>query len=236
MRFLKLKAEAFRRAVVVLASVAVIATGSAGAAAASTGTGLAHAPAASFTAQARAAGLTATQAAAFQTKVARESAEVHGTQVAANEIKLPDGGALLLPLPGQRIARVLPGAVNLGFSTRTRPASGAVRGAAMVPADSNSLCWNGGSNNCCPYYDICSWSQQWGYGTEFIASACNSNQELPGSGIWDGVGSWLNNQTQGTSAFFLNKSQQVIYTTPVAASSDTDYNWAPVWYIDACNH
>jgi len=60
-----------------------------------------------FTAPATGAGLTSTEAAALQKRVDAYLTKSGGTQVAANEIRLSDGGSLLLALPGEKYARQL---------------------------------------------------------------------------------------------------------------------------------
>lgn len=60
-----------------------------------------------FIAQATGAGLTGTEAVALQKRVDGYLAKAGGTQVAANEIRLSDGGSLLLALPGEKYARQL---------------------------------------------------------------------------------------------------------------------------------
>ncbi|MEU5031562.1 hypothetical protein [Streptomyces milbemycinicus] len=61
----------------------------------------------SFATQARTAGLSASQAQTLQKRIDTRLAEFGGVQTAANEIKLPSGIELLLPLPGEARARDL---------------------------------------------------------------------------------------------------------------------------------
>jgi hypothetical protein len=58
-----------------------------------------------FTAQARAAGLTAEQAATLQAKVDVYLKEVGGTQVSPNRIDLANGGVVKVALPGEKQPR-----------------------------------------------------------------------------------------------------------------------------------
>ncbi|MET9429475.1 MULTISPECIES: peptidase inhibitor family I36 protein [unclassified Streptomyces] len=51
---------------------------------------------------------------------------------------------------------------------------------------------------------------------------------------WTGYGSWINNQTAGTRARFLDSNRNTIYTTPGAYSASSSYNWNPVWYVVNC--
>lgn len=195
------------RAAGVLTTAAAIAMAGVGTAAAAT-----HA--APFATQAKTAGLDNSQATTLQNRVDQILQQYKGAkQVAANEISLPHGASMLLPLPGQKYARVLPGAVNLGFASAT---------AAAVTPDSSA----------CSYEYFCMWQGQDWTGEQFNVSTCNVVQELPGSG-WDGVGSYDNDQTAGTSAYLLNESK-VITTTISPGLSDYAFSWAPYWYAEAC--
>jgi hypothetical protein len=66
----------------------------------------------SFTTQAVHAGLNAAQAATLQNQVDAYLAKEGGTQVAANEIRLPGGADLLVALPGEKRARHIDGTPN----------------------------------------------------------------------------------------------------------------------------
>lgn len=194
-----------------MATVAAIGTVGVGTANAASQTASQTAPhaathATSFAAQVREAGLNTTQAAALHSKVDQILHQYSGAkQVAANEIALPHRSSVLLPLPGQKYARVPPGAVNLGFAPATGTAGG------MRPANAGSGTPNTGTwffvvngvrqpGPGCGYEYFCMWRGQAGAGEQFNVSTCNENQELPGSG-WNGDGSSINNQTPGTDAF-----------------------------------
>lgn len=188
------------------------------------------APAAPFAAQVKAAGLTGSQATALQSRVDQLLHQYCGSkQVAAIEIALPHGESVLPPLPGQKYARVLPGAVNLGFAPASK--SG-VKSNGTAIADGATYYWPNGTG--CSYEYFCMWQGEVGAGEQFNVSTCNEDQELPGSG-WNADGSWINNQTPGTDAYLLNSSKSVIFTTPPPMSFSDSYNWTPVWYADACN-
>lgn len=219
-----------RRPAAVVTGMVVIAMAPAGAAAAAPAAG----PAAeSFAAQAKAAGLTGVQARSLQGQVDQILAKDGGTQVAANEIALPHGSSVLLVLPGQKYAHVLPGAVNLGFA----PASAASQSGSLPAGAKSNVTVQGGTaswyGRSCAYEYMCSWQGTDASGTQWNVSQCGTWQELPGSG-WNGNGSWLNNQTPGTSALFADSNFSLIDVTGGAVSSNADYNWRPVWYIDAC--
>lgn len=218
-----------RRSAAVVAGMVAIAMATTGAAAAASPT------ATPFAAQAKAAGLSGVQARTLQGQVQQILAKDGGTQVAANEIALPHGSSVLLVLPGQKYAHVLPGAVNLGFAPASA-GSQAVSGAAdakpkAITPDGGTLEWYGRD---CSYEYLCSWEGTDASGTQWNVSTCNQWQPIPDGG-WSGYGSWLNNQTPGTSAYFGNANYGVIYTTPGATSWNADYNWNPVFYIDACS-
>lgn len=214
-----------------------------------------HAPADSaaspFAAQAAAAGLSRGQAAQLQAQVDAVLARDGGTQVAANEIALPHGSSVLLPLPGQTHAHVLPGAVNLGFAPAA--ASGVAIPASiptsitncpseiseigtiyMCPQDGQAVHING---MWCYYEYFCAWTGPNASGAQFNVSTCGVDQELPGSG-WNGVGSWLNNQTPGlegsTETKLKDANHNTLDVTTEPKSFDTNFNWRPIWYLDAC--
>jgi len=69
--------------------------------------GTANAASSLFSQQASHAGLTVMQAATLQNTVKTYLEKEGGTQVAANEIRLSDGGTLLVALPGEKRARYL---------------------------------------------------------------------------------------------------------------------------------
>ncbi|MFF9863848.1 peptidase inhibitor family I36 protein [Streptomyces sp. NPDC013953] len=51
---------------------------------------------------------------------------------------------------------------------------------------------------------------------------------------WTGDGSWINNQTPGTRARFLDHNRNTIHTTPGAYSASSRHDWDPVWYVVNC--
>jgi hypothetical protein len=102
-------------------------------------------------------------------------------------------------------------------------------------SDGGAACW-ASSGACCPFYYVCGWSKTYGYGTFTETWICNDYDDIPND--FTGDGSWINNQSSGTVAYFLNKSHGVVYKTPPAnpltITADDDYNWHPIWYINAC--
>jgi hypothetical protein len=171
-------------------------------------------PSANFAGQARAAHLSASQQVSLQSEVNHIMARYGGRQVALNEIALPHGASVLFPLPGQRVAHVLPGAPRLSVS-KTK--------AADTPAWAVGQTWYAADGASCPYYYLCTWQGQSWTGIQFNVSQCNIWQEFPGSG-WNSYGSWANNQTPDTSGYLANASQQQI--AEVAGSNpDTGPSW-----------
>ncbi|ORT55627.1 hypothetical protein BKD26_31480 [Streptomyces sp. CB03238] len=156
-----------------------------------------------FDAQAHKAGLSSAQAEVLQARVDAELDRFGGTQTAANEIRLPDGSELLLPLPGEAHARDLDAPAQV--RDQRAPSS-------------------------CGSYTFCAYS-----GTNFTGTV--KRQRLcsePISIVWNGPGSWSNNQSSGTRARMYNGSGRLIYTTPGAYSEDRNGDWTPVAKVDAC--
>jgi len=125
----------------------------AGAADASRGTTLTG-----FTAQARSAGLSGTEAKGLQARVDGYLAKMPGArQVGANKIALVGGGELLLTLPGERNARDL-----------TAPDAGLGVAAG------------------CPYTYVCAYEYENFVGTEMRMFTCNHLNPIPwtGTGSW----------------------------------------------------
>jgi len=113
---------------------------------------------------------------------------------------------------------------------------------SAVPTETGAVdrptwCWNTSkSSTCCPYLYLCAWRGEDGSGTRVEAYSCADDVPLPD---FIGDGSWINNESAGTHAYFLNESRAIIYETsaPTASSptwSDI-YDWTPVWYIEACS-
>lgn len=194
-------------------------------------------PSALFAAQARAAHLSAPRQATLRSEVNKIIARYGGRQVALNEIALPHGASVLFPLPGQRVARVLPGTLPLPVNKAkvAQAARSAVRSAWSVGETWSAPNGNGAT---CPFYYFCSWQGQSWTGVQFNVSWCNVWQEYPGSG-WDSYGSYVNNQTFYTEAYLApaDKVAGVIIQGsdpdigPITADS---FNWEPWWYVMAC--
>jgi hypothetical protein len=103
-------------------------------------------PSALFAAQARAAHLSATQQAALRREVNKIIARYGGRQIALNEIALPHDSSVLFPLPGQRVARVLPGTpplpvnkAKIAHATKAARLAGVVHRPDVVRAERRIL-------------------------------------------------------------------------------------------------
>jgi hypothetical protein len=98
-------------------------------------------------------------------------------------------------------------------------------------------CWDTSeSSTCCPYLYLCAWRGEDGSGTRVEAYYCDGDVPLPD---FIGDGSWINNESAGTHAYFLNESGTIIYTTPAPTAGtptwNDSYDWTPVWYLEACS-
>ncbi|UFQ14133.1 MULTISPECIES: peptidase inhibitor family I36 protein [Streptomyces] len=82
----------------------------------------------------------------------------------------------------------------------------------------------------CPAGNFCLFSGPDFTGSQFNLYRCDT-YSLQG---WEGHGSWVNNQTPGTRAQFLDQNHNVIHTTPGAYSASTHHDWTPVWYVRNC--
>jgi hypothetical protein len=207
-------------------------------------------PSANFAAQARAAHLSAPQRATLQAEIDKTIARYGGRQVGLNEIALPHGASVLFPLPGQRVARVLPGTppipVNKAKVARAGQADQAITGVTTVPGTravhpqtwSAGETWRAADGATCSFYYFCSWQGQNYTGEQWNVSECNVWQEYPGSG-WNSNGSFTNNQTFGTTAYLGDQYEGFIAaispSEPGTGPSTTNsFNWEPYWYAMAC--
>jgi hypothetical protein len=202
-------------------------------------------PSGLFAAQARAAHLSAPQQATLQSEVNKIIARYGGHQVALNEIALPHGASMLFPLPGQRVAHVLPGTPPLPVNkAKVAQATRAARTIGTSASCTDEFPWQTGETWCaangaqCPFYYFCSWQGQSYTGIQFNVSWCNVWQEYPGSG-WDSYGSYANNQSFGVLAYLAPADKvggvQIQGSDP-EIGPDLAYsnNWAPWWYAMAC--
>ncbi|UQA96665.1 hypothetical protein [Streptomyces halobius] len=160
---------------------------------------------AGFTAQARAAGLSASQADALQEKVKRYLDTMGGKQVAPDRIQL-DGGMVYLTVPGEKNPRDL--AAEAGAAPYYNPCAG------------------GGAD----YKHMCAYRSTNFSGDTVDMYTCKRYY----FSTWGGRGSWDNNQTTGTVARMYNPSGSLIYRTPPAHSWDANGSWDPVRSIVNC--
>ncbi|GAA2664485.1 MULTISPECIES: hypothetical protein [Actinosynnema] len=157
-----------------------------------------------FTAQARAAGLTAEQAEGLQDKVDDYLGEVGGEQVAPNRIDL--GGAVLtVTVPGEDRTRALVG------------------GATTL--DNDPQC----SGNWARYGWFCAYAQEHFRGDNIGMYDCGG-YPIP----WSTTGSWHNNQTTGTKPVLLFTNDTTWIMPAASSKQATNVNWAPVRAIYNC--
>ena len=164
------RTQLIRRALGATAAAALMVVGLVGTAQAQTATTNA---AATFAAQARAAGLTTAQASGLQAEVNSYLAQLGGRQVAANAIDLNGTGGLVVPVPGELKVRAMAG------SAATRP-------------EINGNCTSG---------DFCTWQLFDGGGAFLFKFVCNSPVNFPSSWLPGRQGSYWNHQTGGAHAF-----------------------------------
>ena len=77
---------------------------------------------------------------------------------------------------------------------------------------------------------FCAWRGTAFTGDKLSGYYCSQWITMP----WAGEGSWVNNQTLGTRAHFLDKNMSYFYTTDGAYSADAFYDWTPVYWVDPC--
>jgi hypothetical protein len=154
----------------------------------------------------------------LQSQINRVIARYGGRQVALNEIALPHGASTLFPLPGQRVAHILPGTpplpVDKAQVTRAAKAAKVVGAArpASLPVWFPGETWH--ATNGASFY-LCAWQDVQYTGVQFNVSWCNVWQELPGSG-WTGNGAIVSNESFGTTGYVGYSNEQVFYPIPPA--------------------
>lgn len=79
-----------------------------------------------------------------------------------------------------------------------------------------------------PAYTFCAYDKHY-TGTGLQLVQCNIYTAMP----WSVTGSWKNDRSTGTRAYFYLKNGSV-HETPGAWSAAPSYNWAPVDLIEAC--
>ncbi len=88
-----------------------------------------------------------------------------------------------------------------------------------------------GTLGSCTYYYFCAFSKPDTAGEKRAESNCLVWITIP----WVGTGSWINNQTDGTQAYFVDQKGRLLYTTPGAWSWSKYTNWTPVHFVDPCD-
>ncbi|MGR3866972.1 peptidase inhibitor family I36 protein [Streptomyces graminifolii] len=81
----------------------------------------------------------------------------------------------------------------------------------------------------CPELYFCAWSQMWFTGDKIFMYHCN-NWYIP----WVSTGSWMNNQTNGTVAYFLDDRGIARWHDQGAVDDDLDADWSWVHYVYNC--
>lgn len=81
----------------------------------------------------------------------------------------------------------------------------------------------------CPILYFCAYHGTNYTGTAIQLTQCNVQTVMP----WTVTGSWKNDQSEGTRAYFTLIDGSVV-ATPGAWSADPSYDWAPVLLIEAC--
>jgi hypothetical protein len=164
---------------------------------------------ADFTAQAKSAGLSSTNAKVLQTRVDGYLAKYHGTQIAANKISAK-GMYITLVLPGEKYARTLPATSGMQASDVWQ-----------------DKCLNGS-----PIYSgwFCMYKGETFQGDALSMYTCGDHAIYN----WYGNGSWSNDQTRGTVALLRSANWSYQYYTPGAYSSSTSFNWTPVDVVHPC--
>ncbi|GAA2664489.1 MULTISPECIES: hypothetical protein [Actinosynnema] len=158
-----------------------------------------------FTAQARAAGLTAEQAEGLQDKVDDYLREVGGKQVAPNRIDL--GGAVLtVTVPGEDRTRFL--------------------GEVGANVDNAPEC----NGNWARYGWFCAYENERFSGNNIGMFYCGVYY-IP----WITMGSWHNNQTTGTRPWlYFNNGQPPWHMPPADSQQASGVGWSPVSRIKNC--
>jgi hypothetical protein len=85
----------------------------------------------------------------------------------------------------------------------------------------------------CPFQSICIYDAPTFVGTgsdRIVATTCGVDISIP----FLGTGSWDNNQTSGTRAFFKDGAHRVLLETGGAHDQMDKFVWNDVVYVDPC--
>lgn len=163
----------------------------------------------------RAAGYTAPQAARLQHQVDYYLDALGGRQVAINKIEFP-GGEVLLPLPGETRARELGTPAPVVTQAHTQ-----VSGMPQSMAVSD-----------CPRGDLCIFHGPFFIGARVNLWRCGYENSL--RVIWDGIGSWDNNQIGYVYARFMNLHFETLRWSLHPRETDVWFSWHEVAWVQAC--
>ncbi|WP_441248182.1 peptidase inhibitor family I36 protein [Kitasatospora sp. McL0602] len=86
---------------------------------------------------------------------------------------------------------------------------------------------NGGAD--CPYTDLCMYTGPYYTGTRFDLHHC-ATYDLSN---WNGIGSYVNNQTPNTWAVFQDANHRA-FLMALSYVGDYDRDWTPAWYVVPC--
>ncbi|WP_217569459.1 hypothetical protein [Streptomyces sp. GbtcB7] len=157
-----------------------------------------------FAEQVRAANLSSEQATLLQSEVDGHLRKLGGRQVSPNEIRF-DRGRILVAIPGENHPR--------DFATG--------RGTQFF----YDQCLDGDI----PSGWFCEYNAEYFQGSQVQWYKCDTYTDP-----FNGLGSWVNNQSPGTRARMYNVFGTPIYTTPGAYSVDATGNWYDVQSVKIC--
>jgi hypothetical protein len=114
-------------------------------------------------------------------------------------------------------------------------AASGVRAPAAVsaPAMKTAMATASVTSTNCPFESICAYDAPTFVGTgsdRVVATNCGTDYFVP----FLGTGSWDNNQTSGTRAFFKDSNHNVLLTTGGAHDQMDKFVWNDIVYIDPC--
>ncbi|MGK5640144.1 peptidase inhibitor family I36 protein [Streptomyces sp. URMC 126] len=117
-----------------------------------------------------------------------------------------------------------------GKAASRRPVTALFAAVTLVAATLLGLAATPAAAADCPSQNLCLFTGPDFTGTQFNIYRCDTYA----LSNWEGYGSWINNQSPGTRAQFLDQNKNVVYTTPGAYSAASSYDWTPVWYVRNC--
>ncbi|MFF7451802.1 MULTISPECIES: peptidase inhibitor family I36 protein [unclassified Streptomyces] len=117
-------------------------------------------------------------------------------------------------------------------ATTTAPAADN-SGASIIGVTGHPSANNGGKD--CAYGNLCLYTGPNQTGTRFDLYNCSTYS----LNSWNGWGSWVNRQTPGQQAWFMDVNHTVVSTAPGSNGPDDYwlvlyYDYAPIWYVKNC--